>query len=177
MLLTEAVELMLLMQFFVKIVKVTSARLTRFQPPYSFQKCPSFFCDCVKRITLRNCLCSSSSCAEQELYRLSTLSLLITYYSSVYLSIHLFVLFLYLFKYFKQEHSCLIGGDRANNQSKKFFPIVVGQHPIHLLTLTCKIQKTLPVAVGKTGEKNQKILANSVRVAVLTTAYTYIIYS
>ena len=88
--------------------------------------------------------CLWSCVAGGNLYKLSILWLLITNYSSDYLSIYLFILSIYLFNYapdgrsllpkstlpgwrlllnlgthFKWKHFCLIERDQANNQSKK----------------------------------------------------------
>ena len=149
---------------------------------------------------------SGQGCAQKKvvpvrkLCKLSVVPLLISNYSSVYLSMYLFILSIYLTillvvgvsyqrvpclaesysqtweAHFKWENFYLIGGNRVNNQRKKSLTIGVGQQPIQLLTLTSKIQKTFPVVLNKTKEKYQKILASSGQVAVLTTARSNIIY-
>ena len=100
------------------------------------------------RVVPRNRLFVILFSAVRKLQKLSIL--LITNYSSVYLSIYLFYQSIYLiillevgvsyqrvpclpenYSYsweihFKWERFYLIGGDQANNQSKKSLPIVVG---------------------------------------------------
>ena len=124
--------------------------------------------------------------------------LLITNYSSVYLSICLFISFIYLLNYtpsgrsvFTKEYlawlkatpklgrpilsgSIFISLEVTQQVTRqKILPKSGGIVAHKLFTLACKIQKALPVVVAKSREKHQTILVSSGGVAVVTIAYVH----